>query len=656
MLAGAGVISMAAAVATPLPSLQAGLGAADALVAKGEIAGALAAYDALLTRASNPRTRAILTLRRGEVLNLLDRGEEGRSALRTGLAALPAGDAGVGDLRVSSLQSLARSEELAFELPQALADYRAARAGATTDVDRLRALAGMVRTGMFIDPAAAVADADAALALVSKGSVADKSARAGYLTLKGRALMNAGRAADAVRMLEEANGGLGGLTPKMDLNDYVARSDMAIAALRAGDPTKARRYLAFTGATSTLDGGIKPASEMRSPACGDSADPAEPHADDVVVVQFAIGDEGDVRLVQPVFASRPGPMIRTFLDAVSSWSWQKDRVAAIKPFFRQAVRVEMRCSTGVERPDDVIMAGELKDWLAQLGVAAAADGGSAAAQMTALRAELARREAADGPQALSLAPVLLALVESKVSTAEEAGPAGERLAAIVLAARPAAPTIARAQARIVALRAGRRTTDRGGVARRWYGNALEAMEAEPDMRSDPRTAALLAWLLAGPGARDAAAARARLMRVAQDTRLGARDPLKVGANLRLASLEAAAGDLVAARAAYDRTGLDAMQCALVDAKPAMTRSGMNNAIYPVAALSWGFEGWAMTEFDIAPDGRTRNIRTVAGYPPFVFGDATASGVAKTRYTQSYRPAGGLGCGGQMISVNYLLPR
>lgn len=454
-------------------------------------------------------------------------------------------------------------------------------------------------------------------------------------------------------MLADATRALGGLTTKVDREDVAARADTALAALRVGNEEEARRYLAYTGAGHGKDGGIDRGEEMVPPACGDAA--SLPQPDDVVVVQFAIRDDGATTGVQPIFASRPGPMIRTFLEAVAGWSWRPEAAAAIRPFFRTAVRVELRCSVAAKRPEITdLLTAEAGRWFVERGLAVPSPAaGSAAASMAGLRAELARREAADGAEAASLLPVMSALIANPVIGGDEAAALAKRAEAIARATKAPASVL---------LVFGLATADRDPGSRSAWRRANEAVQArlaaDPVIAADPRASAALRLLQAdlgrGSGA-GRAAARSILTAVSSDARLSPRDPMRVAAEVRLASLAAADKDFAAAQAALQRSGLEANQCALVDARPAMTSVGLRSEIYPAEAMRWGFEGWVQAEFDVAADGRTRNIRTVVGYPPFVFGQSTATGVSKSRFTQTYRPGGELGCGGNNLTVRYHLP-
>lgn len=66
----------------------------------------------------------------------------------------------------------------------------------------------------------------------------------------------------------------------------------------------------------------------------------------------------------------------------------------------------------------------------------------------------------------------------------------------------------------------------------------------------------------------------------------------------------------------------------------------------------GFEGWAITEFDVTRDGRTENTRVLIAYPPFLFGDSAAHISKRTIYRPSFRPDGTLSCGGYRDHVNF----
>ena len=143
-----------------------------------------------------------------------------------------------------------------------------------------------------------------------------------------------------------------------------------------------------------------------------------------------------------------------------------------------------------------------------------------------------------------------------------------------------------------------------------------------------------------------------LQQVADDQRLAANDPMRVGALIRMASLQQQAGDTATARATFDRSGLAASQCAILDAPPRFLSAG---GTFPDEAMAWGFEGWTRTQFDVGADGRVLNQRAVLSYPPFVFTKARVQTIAGARYSKTFRPDGGVGCGGLSHSVRFKLP-
>jgi outer membrane biosynthesis protein TonB len=143
-----------------------------------------------------------------------------------------------------------------------------------------------------------------------------------------------------------------------------------------------------------------------------------------------------------------------------------------------------------------------------------------------------------------------------------------------------------------------------------------------------------------------------LQQVADDKALAANDPLRVGALIRLASLQQQAGDTATARATFDRSGLAANQCAILDAPPRFLSAG---GTFPNEAMAWGFEGWTKTQFDVGADGKVIHQRAVLSYPPFVFTKAGTETMAGARYSKTFRPDGGLGCGGLSQQVRFKLP-
>jgi outer membrane biosynthesis protein TonB len=96
-----------------------------------------------------------------------------------------------------------------------------------------------------------------------------------------------------------------------------------------------------------------------------------------------------------------------------------------------------------------------------------------------------------------------------------------------------------------------------------------------------------------------------LQQVVDVTGLAANDPMRVGALIRLASLQQQAGDTAMARTTFDQSGLSASQCAILDAPPRLVSAG---GVFPNEAMAWGFEGLTKTQFDVGADGKVINQR------------------------------------------------
>ena len=267
-----------------------------------------------------------------------------------------------------------------------------------------------------------------------------------------------------------------------------------------------------------------------------------------------------------------------------------------------------------------------------------------ARQLPLLRAALDREVVRSG-EAPTLIPLLVAIAQNSVSETKDSHDAIAR--AIKIADLAQAPPAARAYLNFI----------------RWsidasYGPALvkrlRAGFADPQFSADRATRAALAISLFDALSRHDRAAEAKtlLMPIASDPHFADNDPLKVGALIRLANVASNAGEAEAARQYFTQTGLSSQQCALVDAKPSQTYGSFRDSDYPTEALSLGFSGWTITEFDIAADGHTVNPRAVISFPPFVFGPATVGQISKWKYMQSYRPEGGLGCGAMQQRINF----
>lgn len=648
------VAGLMLALSTPAlaQTVQARFDAAAKKLESKDAAGALAELQALedmLAAQAKPSAinLAITRAMKAQALVALGRPDDARKAVDLALDGDRLNRPGLLELRDAA--RLLKAELLETALDHAGADllFLAVAESATVPVTRVVALMGAARNEMFVDAAAALRRIDAALAIAEADAGVGKSALANVLGLKGRILLNGGRNAEARDLLVRAVGLRGGLTMRTDMGDASLRADAGIALLRLKSDDQARRYLAFSGA-GQANVPLPTPADADLPACGGEDDLAP---DDVAVIEFSIADDGRVLGARPIFASRQGEMAYVFARAVGDWSWNPEAAAKVDLFYRLAARVEVRCTNAIPRPDVMSSFDDrVTEWLVAKG-APPLTAGSAAVQAAALAKALAALPATE------VSPARLAIVsqlasnstvpeEQQVRHAVEA----DRLARALNAPEPVRFAFAMRAIWVVDDRSKPDRVLGPGRAR-----ALQALLATPDFR-DPvvrATAQVLiarAWAAARRPAEEMVALRA----VADDPALHARDPLKVAALVSLANAQAAQQDLAAAADSYRRTGLSAQQCALLDS--GAIELGTPFGSYPDAVLFWGFEGWTQFEYDVAADGRTRNVRTIIGYPPSVFASATAE-VAKTaRYRVSYRPDGDLACTAMKRRVRFTIPR
>ena len=508
-------------------------------------------------------------------------------------------------------------------------------------------LVWLARATMFDPGLESIEFSGEALKIATGSTGSSKKVLADVHTLHARALLNHDRKGEAFTELKRALADQGGLSLRVSLADVVTRSDLALAAMMNDDVDAARHYLAYTGAGRFEKSPFAKAAQMSPPACGG---PANLEPSDFAVVEFSIKDDGAVGYAAPIFVSRNGPAAVEFARAVKGWSWRAEDVATIPSLFRKVTRVELRCSTGAERPNVAEILGEdLAVWFADQKLADFPTGNNETERFSAAKAEVGRRTASGGGPAL--VPPLLALGNSPLATQEERQKWLVQARDILVLTR--APVSVRAYLEIVIAFNSTYGWGNDGQRREMFRKLL----AQTDIAADPHTSGTLRLLIADGGYSSPAPADATslVLTTANDPRLPAGDPLKTGALVRLAALQAKAGDVLAARASYESTGLSAQQCALVDARPSMKRSGASSSDFPMEAMRWGFEGWVSVEFDIRPDGKTSGQRAVVAYPPLVFRDAAVGILKDARYEQSYRPDGAPGCGGAQQAIIFRIP-
>ena len=630
------------------PTIQQDFEAAQALYESGKLAESLAAWEKLEKRVGDrPRSLAIVRLRKGMALFNLGRRDEAVSSVNAALATLPVTDATLRGDRFAGYMLLGKVAEASLDYATAANQYRHADDLAATAEDHLSALRGMVETETFTDSGAAAADMARAQPYLADKDV-DNSSRATLKRVESQLKLNQGDFAGARAAAGEAVKLLGGLTAKTDLADVAARSNYAIAAMLLGDKGDAREYMAMTGAGRLSTGNVfDPAVQMTPPDCGGDSDL---RADDVAVVEFSIGNDGTVIFASPVYASRGGSAGLAFARAVRNWSWTPEQVKALPPFFRYRARVEMRCSTEFTKPSLTdYLDKSLAKWLDGRGIETPLKReGADAALLAGERKELADLEKSSGGDSLALVPILHILSRNTVLPIEDRAGFARREAAILVANQ--APPLARLAADLMGAQS--KSSD-SWVGRRSFRTLEEAATNEP-YAADPEVRAVLRLMMADAARGfDRDRSLALLDQVVNDPALPAEDGFKVGALIRKASIYTQRGDRAAAQAAYAQTGTSADQCSLLDSKPRYLGS---SGSFPGEAMAWGFEGWVSVQFDVGAAGRTIHPRAGISDPPFIFTKAGDDTLRTAHYEKTFRPGGGVGCGGITERVKFTLGR
>ena len=629
--------------------LQDQYNSAQAAFDAGRMGEARSGFAALLPQLdANPKAAAqaaVVRSRLGAAHLALGDDEVAAALLTRAVATLPEGS----DEWQDALIDLGHAAEEGIDYPAAAGVYR--QLLLRPDVQPLRRLAatsGMVRALMFSDPATARRYADDALGQAV--ALHDKSAKdtvAALQMLRGRIELNDGKPGAAYIWLKRALESAGGLGVRVNLTDVRVRGDLAMATFLDHHPEEARRYLAYTGAGQLPEQGLEFGADMPLPACA----PVGPVArDDMAVVEFTIADDGRVTNVNTVYATRTGGPELAFARAVRNWSWRPDAVAKLPLFWRQAVRMELRCvSRGPGRNADWSLGPAVLAWLAEHApepMPVALRGEAAALPM--LRAELARRTAAFGAQSPQLLPVLFRIATNEAVTGAER--AATDRAGMALATATGAPAD--------------------------FGLLFRIDLAELDLKPKTGIAALIALLKAfdaeGVGQTRAAAVAAvhlgtyaawadqpammdsayRRILAMPMTTVADGDPLRQTARLQLASLAAAAANVDAAHALLAETGLTADQCSAFPIEPAIAANGIGSSAFPREALEWHFEGNVRIAYDLDPAGKPQGVRIVTATPPLVFNDASKDAAQHLRYRPIYREGAAIACADMEKGIRY----
>jgi hypothetical protein len=378
--------------------------------------------------------------------------------------------------------------------------------------------------------------------------------------------------------------------------------------------------------------------------------------DTMAIVEFAISDDGRAMNVTPIHVRRGVgdlPDARpeeVFVEAVRGWSWNAETVAKLDPFWRQSIRIELRCldeGPGTESGVWASFNPAVAAWLAGIGVGAPSITTENPAQwLVEGRAELIRREAAFGPSSPQLIPLLLGLSENPLIESEEAAKSRARLLSIIEPLNPPPELIVRIRmpgftrfSRQASYREKARSNTRELQA------LLDELVAQGDGETRPAMLVRTRLGAAKDASGDRDAARAEFERViaSPESLMTPSDPIRVEALIRLSNQAAARRDEATAASALKATGLTPAQCATVDVRPVIRSMSLSPADYPKEALRWNASGFVRVAYDILPSGRATNPRVVSAIPPLLFSDVSARSTERFRFEPVFRPDNSVGC-------------
>jgi tetratricopeptide (TPR) repeat protein len=637
-------------------TLQQDFDAATQAAANGNCTAAVKLFETLEQGgAVKPGTlpAAAIAVRKGQCLVAIGRRDEGKASILKGLPAIvAAGENFVSDV-YEAQKALGDAALNEYDFSTARTRYEAALTH-VSGLNRLPALMGLTKAAMFDGTSASLDYSAEGLRIIDAQSEPDKTLRSFFLTIHARALLNRGQTSQAYDELKQALKLQGGLTEKITLAEGSMRSDLALAALLDGQRDDAHRYLAYSGAGRIAQSPFAMGQNMDVPVCG-SETGLQPG--DVAVVEFSIGSDGSVGSAQTIY-TRGGPEVAAaFARAVRQWYWDPERLAKIPPFYLLASRVELRCTrAGADAPGITApLVERFYGWAAN-HVTVPTNSGLDAATAKQLRQMLAAPDAKSDPARYVAMAGVLSQADDRPGT-ETSAMLAEALSTAQRANLPADVIDALQVFRALADSPWQRDKVSPKRDLPIFAQSIFQLAASPDLARDP----IAADTLRLSGAKlahwfdDPSPIRAQLELVASDARLDEHHPLRQAANLRLADLAAAAGQLDQAQAAFERTGLTAEQCSLLGVKPTLAKSHASSSDYPTQALMYGFEGWTKVEYDVKANGTTTGGRTLMAYPPFVFSDGAAAMTKDFVFDKSYRPGDSVACTADRQGINFHIP-
>jgi len=643
-------IALAATAATtnlaapaPPATLQQEFDAASAAAASGDCTTAVPLFEALERRPSikpGSLSGSAIAVRKGRCLILQDRVVEGEAAIAAGLPGLERAGHGFHADVAMAYRALGGTALARSDYAQAKSHYGRSR-GIEDSHFEMAALAGLIKASRFDGGLEPLAYADEGIRLAKAMQPPSKETLAAFHTLKGRILLNRGETEAAFAELKDALDLSGGLTARTSLSQASMRGDLALAAMLLNRKDDARRYLAYTGAGRIVTSPFASAVSMLPPDCGEQTGL---RPDDFAVVEFGIAPDGSVESAHTIY-SRGGPDVAAaFARAVKDWYWLPESLTKIPAFYRVATRVELRCTMAGGPAPDVIqpLSDRFRQWA--LPLVGLPDTGDRTTVITALRKKVAHAQAQDAPAQIAAAG-MLALADPRVNA--DTVTMLDRVLSLAGSASVPQETITTLRILRVISSPFAKVRGRNAKSGRLDTNDVALLLQDPAVSNDAVAANTLRLLGNWQDSNF-------LIKAADDQRLPDHHPLRQLALLTLANQAAVSGDLAKAQEFFVRTGLTEQQCALIGPRPALRRTGANSGDYPMEAARYGFEGWVRLEFDITAEGKTANSRPLIAYPPFVFVDAAKGMTQDIRYTQSFRPEGGVACSANGETINFIM--
>lgn len=586
--------------------------------------------------------QAVIKIRKGEALYYLNRGIEAQSHFSQALENIDHKAPNYRPDIFSANNLLGKIAFGQFEYGAATQYYLEAVKAAPNAATKLNVMAGATMASIFVDSDQALRIAIEANELAKQSETVSKDIQAQAEMMLGRVYLNQQQFSTARRHFNKAVLKLGGLTRRVKLNDIQARSDHATASALMDDPAKMRHYLSYTGAGRFEGSAFLQASDVQLPAC----DPQKNiMPDDVVVIELGITKLGEVFYSRPIYSNKPEVIAIPFAKAVKNWSWTQQEVATIDPFYRAMTRLELRCTqkTPAQPNPRSSLYPAFAEWIDDNHIARPDNLADAAFAIRLRKASegieesevFTKRATAIWTQLAMNSAITVekraAYVDKAVSTAKQLSAPIEALAFLKLLAPH---------------------DDRKGKLK-----YLKALKDDKDLNTNEVVNAVLSLSISDVEKRGANADYIvpLLQEVIDDSRLVSNHPLKIGAQVRLASLYQQLNEEEFAKQTFQKTGLAANQCAAVDSKPKLLSTGSISKLYPSDMLRMGISGFSKAEYDITADGRVTNQRIVMAYPPFGFTDASEKIIGRGRYEKSYRPDGGLGCSNDTNFIKFEIP-